>query len=839
MYSLFKQKTNDSNSHQKSNHVTTQAKTNQANGLRPMNLQRLLEKDVTHINKRGNSSSSDPKPCSAKGNLSDVLKDKRNESANEKNLTTNKLHVVLSEQDIDKSKQRTAVILLEEGNALPNEKESLRNGENSKALTTPDNAKLNIESKAKADKQKVKKSLSPSLTALIEKDAKNSQSYKQKEGKKVVDMNGTSSPKMSTDVTAESEQLSNSWEAFELKLQNKVKKSDIASSPNVRGSPDMRGSPDIRGSPDTSESLSKDVKTDATDSGNEQERIVRTLSSEKRNSKDGKSTLSEMIGAGKTSGAISQSLSQQKADETAKRKSSNEDLQVKLSVNGDELAIPSLRARKNSFLGSDENTGSHSGKTTRERGPSFSLNDDSKTVIIEDAIQDSKTGNKTSGNKERIPSFRLTDEQNTVIIENDNVSNNLHEKETSVSRTASQSSTGSRISILSDGKNHRVSSLSREASLENTESKSQTSLLGKPGVERSWSNGSKSETNGQTSEALPKTLADLLARDKTSSEQSSTDSANVYKDKLKELKKTNPYHSGAPIKLGVRAQSSNIEEKTNSPEVKNSPDTGLDETDASQSNHIDSKIAPQAKQPSQSLASNTKVFKTSSIESGTSPTSTALGTKPGHEKSSPNYVIPHLNFKNQKPYDMSPSSPKAPTRPSSLNVAPSPLVNGEMSASEMHEELERRLVEFEANKRSYENKITELQLQVDYLRRQRNGQLDDMESSVSISDITSLYSPYSTPIVSPGNSTVNSPSLTPQTTPRSSVFENVLSPKSPVPPPPPAPPAIPAPPLVPENHVKPTKPVVNPKTEMKPLFWNRIIASNGMKFRSYSYQYFQ
>lgn len=181
--------------------------------------------------------------------------------------------------------------------------------------------------------------------------------------------------------------------------------------------------------------------------------------------------------------------------------------------------------------------------------------------------------------------------------------------------------------------------------------------------------------------------------------------------------------------------------------------------------------------------------------------------------------MPRLNLGSHH----SPLSQGSPT-----TVASSPLVNGESSPSE---ELQRRLAEFEIHKRSYENKITELQLQVDYLRRQKNGQLDEIDSTMSISDVTSLYSPYSTPVVSPGNSTVTSPSPTPQATPRDSMVleNNVLSPMSPTPPPPPALPFIPAPPLVPEKHVKPNKPVVNPKTEMKPLFWNRIIASNGMR----------
>lgn len=194
-------------------------------------------------------------------------------------------------------------------------------------------------------------------------------------------------------------------------------------------------------------------------------------------------------------------------------------------------------------------------------------------------------------------------------------------------------------------------------------------------------------------------------------------------------------------------------------------------------------------------------------------------------------MIPRLNLHSQTQSKPDQVSPSTAVRPDSLNIASSPLPDEESSASEVRLELQRRVAEFAAHKRLYETKITELQLQIDYLRRQKSGQLDEIDSLASISDVTSLYSPYSTPIVSPGNSTVTSPSLTPTATPRGSVVsEDVLSPKSPPPPPPPVPPSIPAPPLVPERHVKLTKPVVTPKTEMKPLFWNRIVNSDGMRY---------
>ena len=198
-------------------------------------------------------------------------------------------------------------------------------------------------------------------------------------------------------------------------------------------------------------------------------------------------------------------------------------------------------------------------------------------------------------------------------------------------------------------------------------------------------------------------------------------------------------------------------------------------------------------------------------------------------------MIPRLNLHSQTELKPDQLSPNTVVRPGFLNIAPSPLLDEESSTSEMRLELQRRSAEFAAHQRLYETKITELQLQIDYLRRQKSGQLYEIDSLVSISDVTSLYSPYSTPMVSPGNSTVASPSPTPATTPRQSIVEEVLSPKSPPPPPPPVPPSIPAPPLVPERHVKLTKPVVTPKTEMKPLFWNRIINSDGMNSSSFMF----
>ncbi|CAB3987732.1 formin-2-like isoform X1 [Paramuricea clavata] len=885
---------NGMNSHQQSNHVTPTSKTTDSNGLRSTNLQRLLEKDAVQANRRS-SSPNKTTPSSAKGNFVGVLKDKRSESPNERRLTANKIEVVLSQQEFEKQPQQSSsVILIEKPSLPPTETDGPKTAKNLKASPspkTPDVAKSDIESKKSEDKQKVKKSLSPSLTALIEKDTKNSQREK-----KNVEVNGTSSPKTNENGPSKSGELSSSWEAFEMKLQSKVKKS--AEKPG-RGSPDTRGSLDTRGS------ISKNMQIvieDSTNAGKELEKTVGTVSAETRDSEDWKAVSPEKIDTGMSSVPVGRRLSRE--NEGKAGKTSNEDSPVRLSVNGDQIIIPSVRSKKNSFLTGEENSDSNGGKTTsgRERGPSLSFNDDPKTVIIEDTIKQSngiKTGHKISEKRERVPSFHLTED--TVIIENDIGPNNLC-AETAVSRTPSQSSTNSRVSTCSERKG-----LSREVSSESAESKPRTASFGKPGIERGLT-GSKIETSGRNGDtrglngvtrgvmaigkqksieieipgsdkqlnskdenlvntngrAMPRSLADLLARDETLppesqsrvvSEQSSADNTNFYKDKLKELKKTTPYYASGPIKIGDRGNGSANQGKAGTtspayqgkvsntgPDLQNGLDTVSDKTKVSESNSTDVNNNSEVKE---NLASNTKVFKSNSVESTSSQKSeftvadgkqeysgkvmripsggTAIGHKPctdqnktHHEKPSPTYVMPRLNLGSHH----SPLSQGSPT-----TVASSPLVNGESSPSE---ELERRLAEFEIHKRSYENKITELQLQVDYLRRQKNGQLDEIDSTMSISDVTSLYSPYSTPVVSPGNSTVTSPSPTPQATPRDSMVlgNNVLSPMSPTPPPPPALPFIPAPPLVPEKHVKPNKPVVNPKTEMKPLFWNRIIASN-------------
>ena len=681
-------------SHQQNNHVTPTSKTTDTNGLRSTNLQRLLEKDAAQTNRRS-SSPNKTTPSSAKGNFAGVLKDKRSESPNEKRLTANKIEVVLSQQESEKQpQQNSSVILIEKPSSSPAETDSSKTTKNLKASPspkTPDVAKSDIESKKSEDKQKVKKSLSPSLTALIEKDTKNSQREKKK-----VEVNGTSSPKTNENGPSKSDELSSSWEAFELKLQNKVKKS--AEKPG-RGSPDTRGSLDTRGS--VSENM-QIVIEDSTNAGKELEKTVGTVSAETRDSEDGKAVSPEKIDTEMSSVPVGQRLSRE--NEGKAGKTSNEDSPVMLSVNGDQITIPSVRSRKNSFLTGEENSDSNGGKTTsgRERGPSLSFNDDSKTVIIEDTIKESngiKTGHKISEKRERVPSFHLTED--TVIIENDVVPNHLC-AETAVSRTTSQSSTNSRVSNCSERKGKRISSLSREVSLESAESKPRTASFGKTETERdltgstietSGRNGDTRGLNGETrgvmaigkqksieieisasdkqlnskdenivntnGRAMPKRLADLLARDETVppesqsrvvSEQSSADNTKFYKDKLKELKKTTPYYASGPIKIGDRGNSSANQGKADTtspanqgkagttspanqgkagttspanqgkvgntcPDLQNGLENVSDKTKVSESNNTDVNNNSQVKE---SLASHTKVFKSNSVESTSS-----------------------------------------------------------------------------------------------------------------------------------------------------------------------------------------------------------------------------
>ena len=882
------EKINVPSSHQQSNHVTLNSNTN---ALRSTNLQKLLQKDAANTTAKGETSSSNNTTAAAKGNVAGMLKDKQSRSSNENKLTRNKNEAVLRQQKSE-PQERFSVSLIEKARPSANEQENpTRDVKASPSPKTPDITKSGIENRKSEEKYKVKKSLSPSLTALIEKDANNSQKENERNENKNVEVNGTSPPKTNENCTSKTGEPLDSWGAFELKLQNKVKQSAERSKrgtrPNTRGSLNTRGDHDKRGS--ESENVTILIE-DTTNAGKELKKIGRTVSSESRDSIDGKLFSPEKIKREMISTAAGRNYS---PEDGAARTSSEG--QVKLSVDGDQITISSVRARKNSFLTS-EDSDSDGGKNTNERKrvPSFSLSDDPKTVVIEgDTPKHSngiKSGHETSGHRKRVGSFHLNDEQNTVIIENDILPHSLSTKETSVSRTVSQSSTNSRVSNSSEGKSKRVLNLSREASLDNAEPKLTSSSFGRSETEQSLTGG-KNEVDGEnrhvrtlmksgkqkgieisesvktskskdesvkvSGRVIPKILlADLLAKDDTSSqdtqgraadtEQSPADSANLYKDKLKGLKKTTTYYASEPITLGDRGNSSGKQGKadTKSCSLPNGLGAGSDSS-TSEANSTD--VNNNLENKDISHTSRTEMPKSDSIETNSSQKSKfsgaeskwessgkimdipsvgpAVGHKPStqskthHEKSLPNYAVPRLDLNtktNTKPDHVSPNTS---TRPSTLNVASIPLVNGESFPSDIHLELERSYAEFEAQKQSYENKITELQLQVDYLRRQKNGQLDENASTASISDVTSLYSPYSTP----GNSTVTSPSPTPQATPRGSLG-NILSPKSPPPPPPPA--FVPAPPLVPEKRVKPTKPVVNPKTEMKPLFWNRIVASD-------------
>lgn len=668
-YLLTFQKMNGGTSQQQSHNITT--KTNgETTGVLSTSLQRLLAKDAAQKSERQSGSSSASTTTSiAKSNLSGGLKDKLSESPKEKRLTESKFDVVLSQQEPEKRTQNIgeAVILLEEASPTHLGKDSANTGSKINPAVSPKTPavspktpvilKSELDSKRAEDKQKVRKSLSPSLTALIERDAKNTQ---QGESKKV-EVNGTNSPKANHDGLSHSEELSKNWEAFELKLQNKIKKS--AEKPE-RGSLDARASPDTRGSNSDNVKARQTLIEDSTEK--EREKVARTFSVESRDSKDGKAITVEVNDTARMpSKAVSRKPSRDSEGKTV-GKNTNEDTQVKLSVNGDQITIPSVRARKNSFLSADEGSDSDGGRYTnaQERGSSSNISDESKTVIIEDTSlpqsSATKTDSKISGNRERISSFRLSDEQNTVIIENDVETHNLHAKDNSLSRSGSQCSTNSH----EEGRS-RVPSLSRGMSLDNTESKPGDSSPGTPETKHNTVGG----TGGRSGEArgamtirkqnsiengveihfkeegavttddraMPKILADLLARDgsearsRAVSEQGSDDNKNFYKDKLKELKKTTPIYSSAPIKLNDRGKTSTNQGKasaassvnqgrasTVSPDLQNGPDTVETETIFSKRTGFNESPP---KEISPSFPSNASVLNSNSVESSSQKTS--------------------------------------------------------------------------------------------------------------------------------------------------------------------------------------------------------------------------
>ena len=226
------QKINGGDSHSQTSHVPTASKTETSTRRPSTNLQRLLAKDAEQTNGRSRSTPGNTTTSSPKESFAVVLKDKPAESLNEKTLTANKVEVVLSQQRSEKQESNSRIPL---GKASTS-----RSGENTddaaaNVRVSPSSKAANNESKRLEEKQKLAKTLSPSLTALIAKDAKSSQSFEKNESKKV-ELNGQCSPAATDDSLARSEELSNSWEAFELKLQNKVKKS----SEKPRGSPDTR-----------------------------------------------------------------------------------------------------------------------------------------------------------------------------------------------------------------------------------------------------------------------------------------------------------------------------------------------------------------------------------------------------------------------------------------------------------------------------------------------------------------------------------------------------------------------------------------------------------------------
>lgn len=532
-----------------------------------MNLQKLLEKDAgLKSNRSWSPTSNKATDSSGRGYHAGVLKDKKPESANERRLTANKLQVVLSQH---MPPQQTQEVILLEKASLPEKDNRPSNTDkkvkaSSSSKTSDISKSSSIESRNSEQKEKVKKTLSPSLFALIEKDAKESQSFKEEHGKdnRKVEVNGHSSP-ASGESVSKSNELSNSWEAFEQKLQSNLKKNtDSRGRHNMHDSQGTHGSHDTQGIIDSRGSQSENVKIlieDSTDAGKEREKIERQFSAEGRNTKDKelrwKVDLPDKTDAGMPSVNLSRSSS-----------GSTQNEEVKLSVNGDELTVPSVRARQNSFLNAEENneTNGADGNGGRGRGHSFSSSNDHKTVIIEDAINEPnamKASSKGIGSRERGSSFSLSDDSKTVIIEDDTVSNNLH----SASRTTS------RVSNASEGRERKNSSSGRETSSESSEAKTRTTSFGKSETGQRLATDGKAkdeEVAKMNGRSMPKTLADLLARDDKSSpehqeqvasEKAPVDNTNFYKDKLKGLKKVTPYYASGPIKLRDRSGSANQE----------------------------------------------------------------------------------------------------------------------------------------------------------------------------------------------------------------------------------------------------------------------------------------
>ena len=869
------------------------------------------------------------------GSVSVVLKDKQPEVRKDENLVTEKINAIPSTLNSEQKAQglpyttthasksvtsrpvEAFSLKVEENGHLPL---SSRTGDvgdgrqsclfdsktsNDSKRPCSDNDSASMESK-----QRLHRTLSPALAALIERDAKNSQTYSKNEvgkretcGKVSED---SSAPVLGVACTKKDEPL-NSWDAFELKLQNKILKS---TDKRLLGS-DARGRHEgtfaskheenekisFRGI--SSADLEKDKLEGKLSPGKHEPTSNDENYEDKRNSKKKVGVQNEVL----TPSITARTRSFLGLKESEKPEEKNTEMKSTLGKEDStgRETIHSFSSRDGSKnvvfeeVGAVNNLHLDKGLNTTENFTSFSLGSDSLAVVVDKGDSNKKSlsdkevsiGKQHSDTNQRITSFSLTADPKNSAVEDGTFEN-------SSSSTKDDSDTRQRVSSFSlrgDSETRIVDNAARKINQTTSGTKNLAQEKGsncipeRPPCDKTLDSSIQEDLVQVDGHTIPKTLAVLLAKDGTSPEKkeegSENDDCNVFKNKLKELKKTGP-RSG--VSLVVTCPKNGAQSNVELPQ--STSDGKVDDVSYNKviyrlkNDHeeVEKDTAHDNEGCTEKLPSNSPLSKPSVIEDdiSSSQRSKAIaeekntgrdfsgnakkrtvddvsvsiripGNKPlmsqgnSPESSSMDYTVPRLNHKPDSSYN-SVSMPTVasrtglPSQPHSLGISPtsksSPIASDAVSPSQLRKELEKSRKDLEESKRTYENKITELQLQIDFLRRQKSGQIDVngnfLESSASISDLTSLYSSFSTPVVSPGNSNVTSPSPTPCVTPKESTPDEYVafSPRSP-PPPPPAPPSVPSLPTANGSHVKPTKPVVNPRTDMKPLFWNRIITSNG------------
>ena len=821
------------------------------------------------------------------GGISVALKDKESKARKDDNFTAKKMSTVSSRSS---SEEKTRGLVSKKaafGEAFSGRTEAeVPSKASSCDINNVENATLGCSSKketwngsgkhldsdvdngASAGKQKLSKTLSPALTALIEKDAKNCQTYKKKGGiqdarakqadvedRKVAVADGEDGEAKSH------EQPTKSWDAFELKLQNKISTQRRSPGRDVRsGQEGLSGSGSEENRKVTmqksvvdgegeSHKLERREKHDAaTNEEFPQENLNLQTTLVVKNDELSMPLLKErktsFLRVDETGKAKEESNSSDSKMGTGKKEHSKKtiNLQSKLSVNSEELMMPSVKERKNSFLAGLNESGNPK----------------------EDNVERKPIPGKVDAGSSResgISSFSLREESKPVVIDESAFETPKEESGNSRLRMPSLSSRGEPKPAIVDG-----------ASPDGNAGKNKATVL----VQR---NGGKTLT--ELEHVIPRTLAALLARDGSSVEKreqgSEQDETNVFKNMLKELKKTGPARASVPLVIGRRPKAQSSAELTRG-EPASEPVDGKKEKHLNETGtrHLKNEVNDTESINDTTGKGAAALIKTVSVEISVTSTAKAAEKnkatesesktanrlsensrkgkaesqandgqlsprmKPSLEKSpvSPTFeiVIPRLNLNLDPSFSHDSkrvSRADVLTRPNSLAIPspPSksaPLSLGSVSPSELGEKLKKSREDFEVDKLKYENRITELQLQIDFLRRQMSGQIDAncLESLASMSDLTSLYSSFSTPMASPGNSNVTSPAVTPNVTPRGSMDLVAFSPVSP-PPPPPALPRVPSAPTPNGGHIKPTKMVVNPRSDMKPLFWNRIITRSG------------